>query len=72
MCHDLQILDDMEEEMVKLIKKHYGKTGDDTSEAFTEGLDYVQEEVCVCDTPSSSQTCSSHYYGQLKHHNEQV
>ena len=56
--------------MVKLIKKHYGKTGDDTSEAFTEGLDYVQDEVC--DAPSSSQTCSSHYYGQLKHLNEQV
>ena len=55
----------MENEMVKLIKEHYGKTGDDTSEAFTEGLDYVQEEVC--NVPSPSQWCPSHYYGQLKH-----
>ena len=31
--------------MVDLIKEHYGKTDDDTSKAFTEGLDYVQGKV---------------------------
>ncbi len=36
---------DLEKELQKLIDKHYGKQGDDTSEAFTEGLDYVHQEV---------------------------
>ena len=33
--------------MVDLIKEHYGNMDDDTSKAFTEGLDYVQEKVSL-------------------------
>ena len=52
-----QITNDLEEEMKKLITEHYGNTDSDTSKAFTEGMDYVQEEVGYL--PYSSVTCTS-------------
>lgn len=47
----LQITDDFEKEMREQITKRYGEKDDDTSEAFTEGLNYLQEEVCVTIPP---------------------